>query len=97
MSVKELVYRAVERGNTHADGKALLDRAASLGATVETVKVPDWLQVSADQYARGFRQKTTYKITLPDGQFTHVYWQPARDCRDAEVDGLWYGRATQWD
>ena len=92
--VKELVYQAVERGNSHDTGRAILERAEQWGATV--IELPKQ-ELSRDAYYDGFHAPTRYKIVTPGGQYTHVYWQPRRWTKEPDTDGLWYGRATQWE
>lgn len=93
-TMKKHVYDAVARGNSLADGYRQLQRAESLGATVSTVE--PW-PLTRENILQGFRQKTTYRIELPNGEKTSIYWQPARDAKDESTEGSWYGRAAQWD
>ena len=92
-TIRAAVYHAAGAA-THAEGKELLDLAASAGAEVGVLPQRELTQ---EQAVQGFRPKTTYKITLPDGQYTHIYWQPAIDAADPETDGHWYGRPTEWE
>ena len=93
-AVKELVYNATMRGMSHDEGRALLDKIEHYGGSCSELPKRE---LSRDAYYDGFHAPTRYRITTPGGQYTHVYWQPRRYTREPDTDGLWYGRATQWD
>ena len=94
IEIRACVYWAVERGNTLAQGKQELQKAKNFGAKVE--QYAPAMPMSEAVRQRGFKEKVMFRVTLPNGRFTSIYWQPNVWAKDETTDGLWYGRATQW-